>query len=239
MTCSPRCGRAGSRLPPASGSRPQTTVADKDASEVSPGTGRSGSIARFDSVGTEVRSPGERSRHWWRGDSGPLSGVRQPLRRGRRRTTRRQTAAGPGRRPDSPRRRLPAAATEEFSFERRYESQREPRGRRPEFRGRPNADESWQLGSAALAERRHDRPASGRGAALCPYPSYAAPRHQAGQFAPGLAGRGLDHRFRAGQGNGAGQRDPNRGHGGHACVTWRRSNSPARPMPAATSIAWA
>ncbi len=33
---------------------------------------------------------------------------------------------------------------------------------------------------------------------------YSAPRHQAGEPAFGLAGRGLDHRFRPGQGHGAG-----------------------------------
>ena len=61
-----------------------------------------------------------------------------------------------------------------------------------------------------LAERGHHRAAGGRCPALRPRASHAAPRYQTGQSAAGLAGRGVDHRFRTGQGDGPGPRDPDR-----------------------------
>ena len=73
---------------------------------------------------------------------------------------------------------------------------------------------------------------------VCPPAGGAAPRHQAGQPAPGHPGQRLGHRLRPGQVRRSAGPDATPATWWARCATWRRRCSTARPMRGARSTRW-
>ena len=90
---------------------------------------------------------------------------------------------------------------------------------------------------AVLPQPGSDRPAGRRGPGLRPCARDRAPRYQAVELAPGHRRRGLDRRFRPGQGGRRGA-DAERRHPGHAPVHVPRAVPWRRRMPGPTSTRW-